>query len=80
MAFDFSMNYRVRAFGNAFVYFWPRWTFPQGQTSYQNMAKDFVTRKEDYSKWYNDLVLKADMAENSAVRGCMVIKPYGYSV
>lgn len=44
------------------------------------MAKDFATRAEDYSKWYNDLVLKADMAENSAVRGCMVIKPYGYSI
>ena len=44
------------------------------------MAKDFATRSEDYSKWYNDLVLKADMAENSAVRGCMVIKPYGYSI
>ncbi|MEE4256050.1 MAG: proline--tRNA ligase [Bacteroidales bacterium] len=44
------------------------------------MAKDFPTRKENYSKWYNDLVIKADLAENSAVRGCMVIKPYGYSI
>ena len=44
------------------------------------MAKNFVTRKEDYSKWYNDLVLKADLAENSAVRGSMVIKPYGYAI
>lgn len=44
------------------------------------MAKDFSTRKENYSKWYNDLVIKADLAENSAVRGCMVIKPYGYSI
>lgn len=44
------------------------------------MAKDFATRAEDYSKWYNDLVLKADMAETSSVRGCMVIKPYGYSI
>ena len=49
------------------------------------MAKDItnkgVTSKEDdYSKWYNDLVVKADLAENSAVRGCMVIKPYGYSI
>ncbi|RLD46384.1 MAG: proline--tRNA ligase [Bacteroidetes bacterium] len=44
------------------------------------MAKDFTTRKEDYSKWYNDLVLKADLAENSAVRGSMVIKPYGYAI
>lgn len=44
------------------------------------MAKDFPTRKENYSQWYNDLVVKADLAENSAVRGCMVIKPYGYSI
>ncbi len=44
------------------------------------MAKDFPTRKENYSQWYNDLVIKADLAENSAVRGCMVIKPYGYSI
>jgi prolyl-tRNA synthetase len=44
------------------------------------MAKDFPTRNENYSQWYNDLVIKADLAENSAVRGCMVIKPYGYSI
>ncbi|MEA3479517.1 MAG: proline--tRNA ligase [Bacteroidota bacterium] len=44
------------------------------------MAKDFPTRSEDYSQWYNDLVIKADLAENSAVRGCMVIKPYGYAI
>jgi prolyl-tRNA synthetase len=44
------------------------------------MAKDFSTREENYSQWYNDLVIKADLAENSAVRGCMVIKPYGYSI
>ncbi|MBU0487097.1 MAG: proline--tRNA ligase [Bacteroidetes bacterium] len=44
------------------------------------MSKDFSTREENYSKWYNDIVLKADLAENSAVRGCMVIKPYGYSI
>jgi len=44
------------------------------------MAKDFATRAEDYSKWYNDIVMKADLAENSAVRGCMVIKPYGFSI
>lgn len=41
---------------------------------------DKATREEDYSKWYNDLVVKADLAENSAVRGCMVIKPYGYAI
>lgn len=44
------------------------------------MAKNLTTREEDYSKWYNELVIKADMAENSGVRGCMVIKPYGYSI
>lgn len=44
------------------------------------MAKDFPTRKENYSQWYTDLVTKADLAENSAVRGCMVIKPYGYAI
>ncbi|MGC8864264.1 MAG: proline--tRNA ligase [Bacteroidales bacterium] len=44
------------------------------------MAKDFTTREENYSQWYNDLVIKADLAENSAVRGCMVIKPYGYAI
>lgn len=44
------------------------------------MSKDFSTREENYSKWYNDIVTKADLAENSAVRGCMVIKPYGYSI
>jgi prolyl-tRNA synthetase len=44
------------------------------------MSKDFATREENYSKWYNDIVTKADLAENSAVRGCMVIKPYGYSI
>jgi prolyl-tRNA synthetase len=41
---------------------------------------DYATREENYSKWYNDLVVKADLAENSAVRGCMVIKPYGYAI
>jgi len=44
------------------------------------MAKNLTTRSEDYSKWYNELVIKADLAENSGVRGCMVIKPYGYAI
>ncbi|MEI6122427.1 MAG: proline--tRNA ligase [Bacteroidota bacterium] len=44
------------------------------------MAKDFITKEENYSQWYNDLVQKADLAENSAVRGCMIIKPYGYAI
>jgi len=44
------------------------------------MSKNLTKRDEDYSKWYNELVVKADLAENSAVRGCMVIKPYGYAI
>ncbi len=44
------------------------------------MAKFLTSRAENYSQWYNDLVVKADLAENSAVRGCMVIKPYGYAI
>ena len=44
------------------------------------MAKNLTTRSEDYSKWYNELVIKADLAENSGVRGSMVIKPYGYGI
>ncbi len=44
------------------------------------MGKFLTSREENYSMWYNDLVLKAGMAENSAVRGCMIIKPYGYSI
>ena len=42
--------------------------------------KDLTRREENYSQWYNDLVVKAGLAENSAVRGCMVIKPYGYAI
>ena len=44
------------------------------------MAKVLTSKEENYSQWYNDLVSKADLAENSAVRGCMVIKPYGYAI
>ena len=44
------------------------------------MGKNLTTRDEDYSKWYNELVVKADLAENSGVRGCMVIKPYGFAI
>ncbi|MCI4642871.1 MAG: proline--tRNA ligase [Flavobacteriaceae bacterium] len=44
------------------------------------MSKNLTKRSEDYSKWYNELVAKADLAENSGVRGCMVIKPYGYAI
>ena len=42
--------------------------------------KELTSRSENYSQWYQDLVIKADLAENSAVRGCMVIKPYGYAI
>ena len=44
------------------------------------MAKELTKREDNYSQWYNELVIKADLAENSAVRGCMVIKPYGYAI
>ena len=44
------------------------------------MAKALTSREENYSQWYNDIVMKADLAEYSAVRGCMVIKPYGYAI
>ncbi|MDX1463321.1 MAG: aminoacyl--tRNA ligase-related protein, partial [Marinirhabdus sp.] len=44
------------------------------------MAKNLTPRNEDYSKWYNELVIQADLAENSGVRGCMVIKPYGFAI
>lgn len=44
------------------------------------MGKEITSRAENYSEWYQDLVIKADLAENSAVRGCMVIKPYGYAI
>lgn len=44
------------------------------------MAKEVTNKEENYSQWYNNLVVKADLAENSAVRGCMVIKPYGYAI
>ena len=44
------------------------------------MAKELTTREQDYSQWYNDLILKGDLADYSAVRGCMVIKPYGYAL
>jgi len=44
------------------------------------MAQKYATREEDYSKWYNELVYRADLAEHSDVRGCMVIKPHGYAI
>ncbi len=44
------------------------------------MSKGITSRATDYSQWYNELVVKADLAEHSAVRGCMVIKPYGYAI
>lgn len=50
------------------------------KNSKEYMAKEVTKRSENYSQWYNDLVVKADLAEQSAVRGCMVIKPYGYAI
>ena len=44
------------------------------------MSKELTTREADYSQWYNDLVIKGELADHSAVRGCMVIKPYGYAL
>jgi prolyl-tRNA synthetase len=44
------------------------------------MSKGIISKDEDYSQWFNDLVIKADLAEYSPVRGCMIIKPYGYSI
>ncbi len=49
-------------------------------TKLQSMSNQLTSRKDNYSEWYNELVTKADLAENSAVRGCMVIKPYGYAI
>ena len=44
------------------------------------MTKKITSREQDYSQWYNEIVQGADLAENSGVRGCMVIKPYGYAI
>src|SRR5271170_4109271 len=44
------------------------------------MAKEITSRLNDYSQWYNDLVIKGGLADYSSVRGCMVIKPYGYAI
>ena len=44
------------------------------------MSKEITSRQEDYSQWYNDLVIKGGLADYSAVRGCMVIKPYGFAL
>ena len=44
------------------------------------MSKEITSRAQDYSQWYNDLVIKGSLADYSAVRGCMVIKPYGFAL
>jgi len=44
------------------------------------MSKEITPRSTDYAQWYQDIVKKANLAENSAVRGCMVIKPYGFAI
>jgi len=60
----------------------PDFTLFNIQITFQihNMSKEITSREADYSQWYNDIVLKADLAEHSAVRGCMVIKPNGYAI
>jgi len=64
-----------------FIYFYAIYSsFISKQIAYQKMAKFLTNRDENYAQWYNDLVIKADLAENSAVRGCMVIKPYGFAI
>ena len=58
-------------------------TFAPENIKTEKMAvelKELTKRSENYSQWYNELVVKADLAEQSAVRGCMVIKPYGYAI
>src|SRR5882762_6442475 len=45
-----------------------------------SMSKVITSKEKDYSKWYNDIVVEADLADHSAVRGCMVIKPHGYAI
>lgn len=53
---------------------------PQINNIMAKELKNLTKRSEDYSKWYNELVVKADLAEQADVRGCMVIKPYGYAI
>ena len=60
--------------------FVPRFLLLQISCQTKNMGKVLTNRSENYSQWYNDLVTKADLAEHSAVKGCMVIKPYGYAI
>ena len=56
----------------------PNWTFKDIIMAKE--LKNLTKRSENYSQWYNELVVKADLAEQSDVRGCMVIKPYGYAI
>ena len=53
---------------------------PETSTAMAKELKDLTKRSENYSQWYNELVVKADLAEQAPVRGCMVIKPYGYAI
>ena len=69
-------NTKITSFAGLFLY--PKKVQHLCQIS--KMSKNITSRAQDYSKWYNELVVKADLAENSAVRGCMVIKPYGYAI
>ena len=61
--------------GSAFKY---NYTYKNNKKQ-NTMAKEVTKRSDNYSQWYDNLVVKADLAERSAVRGCMVIKPYGYA-
>ncbi len=76
MRIFYGYDKKIRSF--ATLYF--RSNIHNNYTNHQEMGKNLTKRSEDYSKWYNELVIKADLAENSAVRGMMVIKPYGYAI
>jgi prolyl-tRNA synthetase len=77
-----STSFQVLNIGYNFLYLYPLFRSKQSKyyTKNPSMAKVLTPRAENYAQWYNDLVIKADLAENSAVRGCMVIKPYGYAI
>jgi prolyl-tRNA synthetase len=80
---DFKIEFCASPFSAIFAKFYSKNTkiVPLILTSYKViMAKELTKRTTDYSQWYNELVAQADLAEHSAVRGCMVIKPYGYAI
>src|SRR5690554_3094392 len=83
---NFCLSPVYNSFFDSFPCKWPDFQLflhPQTKNGIVTMAKELkelTPRAKDYSQWYLDLVIKADLAENSAVRGCMVIKPYGYAI